>query len=97
MSVFAYNHADADTSSDEIRSVVSGLESNLLEMDGEVRKLSSAWEGREQEQYRYLYNKWASAAENLRFILEQIQAALNENTSNVIEMRNRASGALSGR
>ncbi|MDO4632068.1 MAG: WXG100 family type VII secretion target [Corynebacterium sp.] len=97
VSVFAYNNSDADASSDEIKAVVGGLESTLSEMDGDVQKLSSAWEGREQEQYQRIYHRWSSAAENMRNILEQIQCSLDENTASVCEMRSHASRAISGK
>ncbi|MDO4631195.1 MAG: WXG100 family type VII secretion target [Corynebacterium sp.] len=96
MSVFAYNNSDADASSDEIRTVVGGIETTLSEMDGDVRKLGGSWEGYEQQQYQQIYHKWAAAAQNLQGILEQIRGSLDENTSNVSEMRSRASRAIAG-
>ena len=89
MSIFSYNNSDAENASGEIKNVIS-------EIDGDMNKLGAAWEGSEQEEYQQIHGKWSSSAQNMRGILEQIRGALDENSSNVSEMRGRASNAISG-
>lgn len=96
MSVYAYNNSDAESTSGELNSVMSQIESTLSEMDSDIRKLASSWEGSEQEEYTQVHGKWSAAANNLKEILGQIRAALDENTQGVSETRSRASSAIAG-
>ena len=65
MSVYAYNNSDAESTSGELNSVMSQIESTLSEMDSDIRKLASSWEGSEQEEYTQVHGKWSAAANNL--------------------------------
>ncbi|MDO5670441.1 MAG: WXG100 family type VII secretion target [Corynebacterium sp.] len=96
MSVYAYNNADADASSQDLQNVMSQIESTLSEMDSDIRKLASAWEGSEQEEYQGIHGRWSSAATNIKEILGQVRAALDENSASVSETRGRASAAIQG-
>ncbi|MFC2262220.1 MAG: WXG100 family type VII secretion target [Corynebacterium matruchotii] len=96
MSIFSYNNSDAENASGDIKNVISEIEGTLTDMDGDMNKLGAAWEGSEQEEYQQIHGKWSSSAQNMRGILEQIRGALDENSSNVSEMRGRASNAISG-
>ena len=91
MSIFSYNNSDAENASGDIKNVISEIEGTLTDMDGDMNKLGAAWEGSEQEEYQQIHGKWSSSAQNMRGILEQIRGALDENSSNVSEMRGRAS------
>ena len=93
MSIFSYNNSDAENASGDIKNVISEIEGTLSDMDGDMNKLGA---GSEQEEYQQIHGKWSSSAQNMRGILEQIRGALDENSSNVSEMRGRASNAISG-
>ena len=80
MSIFSYNNSDAENASGDIKNVISEIEGTLTDMDGDMNKLGAAWEGSEQEEYQQIHGKWSSS----------------ENSSNVSEMRGRASNAISG-
>lgn len=96
MSVYAYNNADAEGTSGDLDNVMKQIESTLSEMDFDIRKLGSSWEGSEHEEYQQVHGKWSSAANNLKEILGQIRGALDENTQGVSETRGRASKAIAG-
>ena len=95
MSIFSYNNSDAENASGDIKNVISEIEGTLTDMDGDMNKLGAAWEGSEQEEYQQIHGKWSSAQKR-RGIQEQIRGALDENSTNVSEMRGRASNAISG-
>ena len=96
MAVYAYNNSDAESTSGDLNGVMNQIESALSEMDSDIRKLASSWEGSEQEEYSQVHGKWSSAAHNLKEILGQIRGALDENTQSVAETRGRASQAIAG-
>ena len=96
MSVYAYNRQDAEHAADDLNNVMNSIESTLSEMETDMQKLAAGWEGSEQETYRGIHGKWTSAAQNIKSILGQVRAALQENTSAVTETRSRASQSLAG-
>lgn len=96
MAVYAYVNSDAEGASGELNGIMNQIESTLNEMDSDIRKLASSWEGSEQEEYNQVHGKWSAAANNLKDILGQIRQALDENTQSVAETRNRASSAIAG-
>lgn len=96
MGVYAFKRSDAESTSEELNSVMNAIESTLSEMDSDMRKLAGQWEGSEQESYQGVHGKWSSAAQNLKGILGQIRGALDENTQAVAETRGRVGSALSG-
>lgn len=94
--VYAYDSSVAESVSGDINQVISSIESTLGEMEGDMSKLMSAWEGGEQEQYQGIHGKWSSAAEQARGVLSQVRSALDENTQSVGETRQRAAQSLQG-
>ncbi|WP_297006258.1 WXG100 family type VII secretion target [uncultured Corynebacterium sp.] len=93
---YAYDASVADTSAQDINQIVSALEATLDEIQGDVSKLASSWEGSEQEQYSGVQQKWAGAANQAKEILAQVKATLEENSQAVAETRSRVSNAISG-
>ncbi len=94
---YAYDASVAETASGDIEQLASGIENTLSEMDGDMRKLAGgAWEGEEQEQYQGIHGKWSSSAEQARGVLNQVRAALDENTQGVAETRQNVAKSLQG-
>ncbi|AQQ14233.1 hypothetical protein CGLAU_01210 [Corynebacterium glaucum] len=96
MSIYAYNRADADAAAEDLHRVMNSIESTLGVMDSDIQKLAAGWEGSEQEQYRGVHGKWSTAAENIKVILGQVRAALDQNTASVSETRNRVARTIAG-
>ncbi|MCQ4621509.1 WXG100 family type VII secretion target [Corynebacterium sp. CCUG 71335] len=96
MSVYSYKMSDAEQAADDLNSVMNNIESTLMEMESDMHKLAAGWEGSEQEHYQGIHGKWNSAADNIKMILGQVREALDDNTSNVAETRNRAARSISG-
>lgn len=94
--VYAYDSSVAENVSGDINQIASSIESTLGEMDGDMQKLMGSWEGGEQEQYQGIHGKWSSSADQARGVLNQVRAALDENTQSVGETRQRAAQSLQG-
>lgn len=93
---YAYDNSVADTSASDINQIVSALETTLDEMSSDVSKLAGSWECEEQEQYQSVHGKWKGAADQAKSVLAQVKATLEENTQQVMDMRSRVKGAISG-
>lgn len=93
---FAYDNSVAETAASDVMQVVSALEATLDEMEGEVNKLAGSWEGEEQQQYQSVHGRWKGAADQAKGVLSQVKATLEENTSQVMEMRSRVKSAITG-
>ncbi|GAA1475505.1 WXG100 family type VII secretion target [Corynebacterium felinum] len=96
MSIYAYDNSRAETAAQDLNSVMNQIESTLMEMDGDIQKLAASWDGSEQETYQGVHGKWSKAANNIKTILGQVRASLEENTQGVAETRGRVNSSLFG-
>ena len=94
MSVFSFDEAVADTSTTDLGSVITRLESHLGDLSGFVSAVKSKWEGDEMESYGQIQSKWDAAVAKVQEILTSVKSALESTTGSVIEMRGQVRGSL---
>jgi uncharacterized protein YukE len=92
--IFSYNEGTAQTSHDDLGSVISGVDSSLNDLGGFVSAAKANWEGDEMEAYAAIQSSWDSAAATVREILGSVQTALGTTTESVVTMRSQVTSAL---
>ncbi|MEV6600363.1 WXG100 family type VII secretion target [Actinoplanes sp. NPDC051346] len=72
------NFGALETASADIQAALNKLETDLGKLEHDARPLVDTWEGKAQEAYRQRQNKWTTAATDLKNILRDIKAAVDQ-------------------
>lgn len=92
--VLAFDHDNATGSQASLATVVSGLETSLVDLDGFVNFVLSQWKGTESDAYQAVHQQWSKSAGTVQDILKGCHTALGTVDKAIQEMRDNARKAM---
>jgi hypothetical protein len=92
--VFGYDTAVADDSHSNLGGVCGGLQSSLDDLGGFVVRVRANWDSDEMGLYDGIQHRWNGAASSVTTILQSVQGALGNTTSNVVSMNSQVRSAI---
>ncbi len=94
--IFSYDESTAGTAHADIGAVATGLQASLDDLTTFLARVKATWEGDEMDLYHGIQQRWNSAADTIKQILDSVNQALGQTTSSVQQMRGQVRGALHG-
>jgi WXG100 family type VII secretion target len=85
MSELRVNFGQLQAAAGHIDATISGLHSQLGDLESSAKPLVSTWNGSAQDAYQQRQQQWTRAAQDLTQILQNIKKALEESTQEYIQ------------
>ncbi|MFD9698135.1 WXG100 family type VII secretion target [Lentzea sp. NPDC059081] len=96
MTTFTFDRGMADSVRDQMATITKNLQTELQNMDTQVRAALGDWTGQDKDQYEFAKREWDAAAARMPSSLNRAETVLNVITDGYLKIEHQGMNSWSG-